>query len=93
MEKIFECSDGSHLFYQVDDFTDPWKTSPTVLFVHGVAESSEVWRAWVPYFSRRYRVVRIDVRGFGRSTPMPVSYNWTLDGLEDDVVALTRHLD
>jgi pimeloyl-ACP methyl ester carboxylesterase len=41
------------------------------LFVHGLAESGEAWRGWVPYFSRRYRVARIDLRGFGRSTPMP----------------------
>ena len=55
------------LFYQLDDFTDPWTSADTVLFVHGFTENSEAWRAWVPHFARRYRVVRIDQRGFGQS--------------------------
>ena len=30
----------------------------TVLFVHGFTECTEAWRAWVPHFSRRFRMVR-----------------------------------
>ncbi len=92
MENFFERPDDCKLCYRVDDFTDPWRASPVVLFVHGVAESSEAWRAWVPHFARHYRVVRVDVRGFGRSTPMPAGFQWTLDILVDDLAALTRHL-
>ena len=54
------------LHYVVDDHTDPWTRPDTVLFVHGFTESTEAWRGWVPHFSRRYRVVRIDQRGFGQ---------------------------
>lgn len=93
MEKEFECSDGAKLFYQVDDYTDPWRSAQTVLFVHGIAESSEVWRAWVPHFAGRFRVIRLDVRGFGRSTPMTESFNWSLDLLVNDLVEFIRHLD
>ena len=71
MEKNFNHPSGVRLFYHEDNYTDAWRTSPTIVFVHGFAESSEVWRGWVPYFARRYRVVRLDLRGFGRSTPMP----------------------
>ena len=63
------------------------------MFVHGFAESSEVWRGWVPYFARHFRVVRIDLRGFGRSTPMQEDFKWTLDVLVADLVAFIRHLD
>src|SRR5262249_42879083 len=41
---------------------------------------------------RRYRVVRPDLRGFGRSTPMPAERVWTLDGIGDDLAALLDHL-
>ena len=72
------------LYYRVDDFTDPWRESETMILLHGNAESSAAWYAWVPLLARQYRVVRPDMRGFGASTPMPRDYPWTLDVLIDD---------
>jgi len=37
------------------------------------------------YFARRFRVVRMDLRGFGRSTPMPRDHVWSIDELLGDV--------
>jgi len=57
------------LYYELDDFTDAWKQSaPCIMLQHGYARSSVFWRAWVPYLSRFYRVVRLDLRGLGRSS-------------------------
>lgn len=92
MDKKLLRPDGCEIVYTVDDFTDPWRSSPTVMLVHGLAESGEAWRAWVPHFARRFRVVRVDLRGFGRSTPMPEGFGWSLDGLVADLVALIEHL-
>lgn len=92
MEYTLTRPDGCKLFYTVDDCTDPWRKPETLLFVHGLAESGAAWRAWVPHFMRRYRVVRIDLRGFGRSTPMPAEHEWSMDELLDDIEALIRHL-
>lgn len=92
MEHTLKRPDGCKLFYTVDDFTDPWRKSDTVLFVHGLAESGEAWRAWVPHFMGKFRVVRIDLRGFGRSTPMPAEHEWSMDELLDDIEALIDHL-
>jgi 3-oxoadipate enol-lactonase len=80
------------LFYQVDDFTDPWRAPQTVLMLHGNAESSASWYAWVPTLARQYRLVRPDMRGFGASTPMPRDFPWTLDLLIDDYCRLMDHL-
>ena len=55
------------LYYEIDDYTDPWKKAPTVLLQHGYARSSRFWHAWVPYLSRFYRVLRLDWRGLGQS--------------------------
>ncbi len=80
------------LFYQVDDFTDPWLKSETVLMLHGNAESSLAWYAWVPVLARQLRVVRPDMRGYGQSTPMLRDYEWTLDKVIDDYCRLMDSL-
>src|SRR5262249_32110296 len=80
------------LHYLVDDYTDPWRTPGTVLLLHGNAESSASWYAWVPRLAHRYRVVRPDMRGFGASTPMPRDFPWSLDVLIDDFCRLMEAL-
>ncbi|MDP1672001.1 MAG: alpha/beta hydrolase [Burkholderiales bacterium] len=86
--KLADCE----LFYRVDDFTDPWTTPETVLMLHGNAESSLSWYAWVPVLARHCRVVRPDMRGYGQSTPMPRDYEWTFDQLIDDYCRLLDQL-
>ena len=83
---------GLELFYRIDDYTDPWRTAESVVMLHGNSESGEAWRAWVPYLGRRYRIVRPDLRGFGRSTPMARDFPWTLDVLIDDLARFTAEL-
>ncbi len=92
MDFFLDRPDGCRIFYTIDDYTDPWRTPETILFVHGLAESGEAWRAWVPHFARDYRMVRLDLRGFGRSTPMHATHEWSMDELLDDIEALIRHL-
>lgn len=55
------------LHYELDDFTDPWKKAPCIMLQHGYARSTKFWRAWIPYLSRFYRVLRLDLRGLGQS--------------------------
>ena len=76
----------------IDDFTDPWGEPETILMVHGVAESTAVWWAWMPHFIRRWRVVRMDQRGFGKSTPMPEDFAWSTDVLADDIAQVIRQV-
>ncbi len=76
------------MHYVVDDFTDPWLAPDTVLLLHGNAESSASWYGWVPILARHLRVVRADMRGYGKSTPMPRDFPWTLDIIIDDFLRL-----
>ena len=39
-----------------------------VVFIHGWTHNKSVWDDQVPVFSKRYRVIRYDSRGFGKST-------------------------
>ena len=80
------------MFYQLDEFSDPWKQSEVILFIHGVADNGSVWFAWVPHLGRHFRLLRPDMRGFARSTPMPADHAWSLDRLRDDFIALLDNL-
>lgn len=40
----------------------------TVVFIHGWANTMGIWDGQVPVFSQRFRVLRYDRRGFGKST-------------------------
>lgn len=77
----------SPLFYELDDFTDPWQPAQTLLLHHGFGRNGRFWYAWVPLLARYLRVLRLDMRGFGQS-PAPFGWQPTLDGLVADVVGL-----
>jgi 3-oxoadipate enol-lactonase len=77
------------LWYEVDDFTDPWRNAPCVVLQHGNGRSSRFWYQWVPYLSRFYKVVRPDVRGLGRSSAdFDGERDLTLERCADDLVAI-----
>jgi len=76
------------MYYRADDYTDPWTTPGAILLLHGNCESGAAWYGWVPSLARKFKVVRPDMRGFGRSTPMARDFPWTLDVLIDDFLRL-----
>jgi pimeloyl-ACP methyl ester carboxylesterase len=84
----FAVEPGVELNIEIDDYTDPWSQPATVLMVHGLAESTAAWRGWVPHLARHYRVARVDLRGFGKSTPMRAEYAWSMERLLDDLAAV-----
>ena len=88
----FTASDGALLAYYIDDFTDPWKRAPVLLLLHAAMGSSRRYYAWVPLLSRHYRVVRMDLRGHGRSDVPPAERALTLERLVADVIELMDHL-
>lgn len=48
-------------------YRDAGSGEEAVLLIHGMAGSSETWRAVMPQLSRKYRVVAPDLLGHGRS--------------------------
>ncbi len=88
----FEAGNGCALHYLDEGFADAWEMPETALLLHGNAESGQAWNAWMPQMGRRFRVVRPDMRGFGRSTAMPLDYAWSFDELVADYVGLLDHL-
>ncbi len=84
--------DTLDMHYELDDYTDPWTRPETILLVHGVADTSKAWFAWVPLLARRFRVLRPDLRGFGQSSLPPPGYQWSVAGLARDLKGLLDHL-
>ena len=92
MKQRIDIGDGVSLAYTLDDYTDPWRETPTIILIHGIAESGQAWRGWVPHLARDFKVIRLDLRGFGDSTPMPLEHEWSLDELAADLDAFVTRL-
>lgn len=50
---------------------------PTMVLIHGVIGSYRIWDRITPYLEPRYRLVRIDLLGYGRSPRPHVAYTPT----------------
>jgi pimeloyl-ACP methyl ester carboxylesterase len=68
------------LFYRDDWFGEPWRNPEAALLIHGNAESSIVWYAWLPRMAKVFRVLRHDLPGLGRSR-IPAGFEWSLPSL------------
>lgn len=78
--------DGLSVGYCVDGPSD----APVVLFSNGLATTTDMWAPQAALFSGRFRVLRYDVRGHGRTASSP--YPYTLELLADDALHLMDHL-
>ena len=59
---------------------------PLVL-IHGAFADARIWHPQWPYFSARYRVMRYDLRGSGRTGPSSLPH-YTMATFADDLAAL-----
>ena len=81
------------IYYEIDDYTDPWTNAPVILLQHGFARSHRAWYSWVPYLSRFYKVVRADLRGMGLSSrDFDLNTGISLDAYFSDFNALIDEL-
>jgi pimeloyl-ACP methyl ester carboxylesterase len=73
-------SSGAQIYYQEDWFGEPWLDPEPAVFLHGDLEKGEIWYGWVPRMGQHYRLFRLDLPGFGRST-VPANFEWSLPNL------------
>ena len=83
---------GVSMAYEDNCFAAPWTAPETVVMVHGNCESARAWTQWVPLFAGKYRVVRLDMPGFGASTA-PADYGWSSPELAGDIARFLDALD
>lgn len=87
-----ELSEDFKPYYEIHDCTDPWKPAETVLFVHGFTENTTCWRGWIPHLARNYRLLLLDLRGFGKTGPVAESFKFSTELVVDDLVRVINHL-
>ncbi|MDB5151868.1 MAG: hypothetical protein JWR54_619 [Mucilaginibacter sp.] len=72
------------------DYTDTHIGDTTLLFVHGWCINKTYWSNQVAYFKKQYRVVTIDLPGFGKSGKNRNAWNTKAFG--KDVTAIVTQL-
>ena len=78
--------DGTPISYEVYG-----KGEPTLVFVHGWSCDARYWRAQVPYFEKKYKVVTVDLAGHGHSGSGRSRY--TMKAFGEDVAAVVKATD
>jgi pimeloyl-ACP methyl ester carboxylesterase len=85
---------GPMPYHSVDDvplYYDETGSGPPLLFVHGLGSSTRDWAEQVAHFRSDYRVLRLDLRGHGRSGRPQGPYH--MAEFAREVAVLLRHLD
>lgn len=77
----FAQSGGARIYYESTG------SGPALVFVHAGVSDSRMWDPQIAEFAPYYRVIRYDLRGFGKSAFVaePFSYR-------DDLLSVLRHL-
>ncbi len=70
-------------------YSDTGKGTAVVL-LHGFLENSTMWEAFIPEFSKKYRVIAIDLLGHGKTEPL--GYVQTMEDNADMVHAVLHEL-
>ena len=72
---------GTRLYYETAGTGEP------VIFVHGFTLDTRMWDDQFAEFAKRYRAIRYDARGFGKSAGITGPFS-----IRDDLRALMDHL-
>jgi pimeloyl-ACP methyl ester carboxylesterase len=81
--QIVLSKDGNPVTYEVYGSGEP-----TLVFVHGWSCDARYWRFQIPYFSKKHRVIVLDLAGHGHSGMSRTKYNMLSFG--EDVRAVTE---
>jgi pimeloyl-ACP methyl ester carboxylesterase len=64
---------------------------PTLVFIHGWSNNRSIWDAQISHFSEKYKVITVDLPGFGESGNNRQS--WSIVSFGNDVAAVINKLD
>lgn len=87
----YATSGSGALYHEETDLVAPWSRgegTETILFHHGIGLDGQVWAEWLPVLADRWRIVRFDMRGFGRSADAAKGFVWSIENLLADLWAV-----
>lgn len=76
-------ADSESEIIQIDDMNIHYKDEgqgPVLILLHGVCASLHTWDGWVDRLKGKYRILRLDIPGFGLTGPPPDPSLNTKDG-------------
>jgi pimeloyl-ACP methyl ester carboxylesterase len=79
-------SDGVKISFDIQG-----KGVPAIIFVHGWANNRSIWEEQVAHFSQKYKVIAVDLPGFGESGNN--RQKWTMESFGKDVATVINKLD
>jgi pimeloyl-ACP methyl ester carboxylesterase len=82
----FTADDGARVYYEVEG-----EGAPALIFVHGWCSNLRHWDPQAEHFAPRFRVLRVDRRGYGRSA-LPPDYVFDLAREAADIAEVARSL-
>ncbi len=82
---LFTDAENGQLHYEVSGRKGRW-----LIFIHGAWASHKWWKWQVPAFSHNYLVLTFDLRGHGKSPPLP--QNYSLSGFVKDLQILLEKM-
>jgi len=88
MENGFVTIGGSKIYWEKEGAGEP------LVFIHADALDTRQWDKQVQYFSKKYTVIRYDIRSFGKSdipTDVPYSFSEDLNILLDSLSVPPAH--
>ncbi len=65
--------------------------NPALIFVHGWGNNRSIWDAQISHFSEKYKVIAVDLAGFGESGNN--RQKWTMASFGEDVATVINKLD
>jgi len=85
-DNVATSSDGVKISFDVQG-----EGKPALVLIHGWSNTRIIWDAQVSHFSEKYKVVSIDLPGFGESGNN--RQNWSMASFGSDVTAVVNKLD
>ena len=73
-----------NIYYEITGEGEP------LLFIHGLGSSTRDWEKQVPFFSTKYQVIAVDIRGHGKSDKPKGPYSIPM--FVDDIAGLIKNL-
>jgi pimeloyl-ACP methyl ester carboxylesterase len=75
-------ADSESKILQIDGMNIHYKdegSGPVLVLLHGVCASLHTWDGWVAQLKGKYRIIRIDIPGFGLTGPAPDTSYYQID--------------
>jgi pimeloyl-ACP methyl ester carboxylesterase len=74
-------------------YDDTAEGDTTLLFVHGWSINKGYWEEQIKNFKQKYRVVTIDLPGFGASGKNRDNWSWSVENYGSDISAVIKKLN